>query len=144
MLVGKHGQFLRGLQTAFHRVAMERSYATVFLGGQRACWLAVHDPLKRPCERHRFFEAAHFIGRQSIRNCPTLRGLDPELLELAEWDARNGVPACVEHHRRFDNHADAGPGSAIAVPVEAIYPELAEFIAEWGLESEAERRFPAA
>jgi hypothetical protein len=127
------------LSEAFWRLVMKRRYATMFLGGQPACWLAIHDPLKRSCKGK--WEAAHFIGRQSIRNCPTLHGLDPELLALASWDPRNGIPACVEHHRRFDNHADAGPGSAILVPRETLDEDPEEFIADWGLESEAERRF---
>jgi len=118
---------------------MTRPYSPLFINQQRVCWLARFDPLKRPCAGR--IEAAHLVGRQSIRNCPTLHGLDPELIELAEWDVRNGIPGCVEHHRRFDNHADAGPGSALVVPSSALDDELEEFIVEWGLESEAERRF---
>lgn len=137
--MGTHGQFLRGLQAAFHRSAMRRPYTPAFIDQRRVCWLARFDPLERPCEGK--WEAIHFIGRQQIRNCATLRGLDPELLELAEWDPRNGGAGCVEHHRRFDNHADAGPSSALIVPAAALDGEIVEFIYDWGLEIEAERRF---
>ncbi len=139
MLVGARGVALRGLQSAFHRETMRRPYTPLFLSQRRVCWLARFDPLGRSCSGR--FEAAHFIGRQAIRNHPPLHGLDPDLIELAEWDVRNGIPACVEHHRRFDNHADAGPGSAILVSRGTLDEELEEFIAEWGLESLAERRF---
>lgn len=128
------------MQAAFHRSAMRRPYS-LFVAQRRVCWLARFDPLKRPCEER--FEAFHFIGRQQIRNCPTLRGLDPELIELAEWDDRNAGPGCIGHHRRYDNHADAGPGSALVVPFEALDDELKEFIEDWGLQSEAERLFSA-
>lgn len=139
MLKGERGRRLRGLQQAFHREAMRRPYFPLFINQRRACWLARFDPLSRPCEGR--FEAAHFIGRQSIRNCPTLLGIDEEIVELAQWDARNGLPACEHHHRRFDNHADAGPGSGLLVPKDDLDFELLEFIEDWGLQSEAERRF---
>lgn len=142
MLVGEKGRELRGLQTAFHRVAMERPYATMFLAGQRACWLAIHDPLKRPCAGH--WEAFHFVGRQEIRNHPPFFGLDPEIIMLIEWDPRLGGPGCVEHHRRYDKHADAGPGSALVVPEWALPADVEECVEERGLQSIAERRFSAS
>lgn len=143
MLVGERGRELRGLQAAFRRVAMERRYPAMFLGGQRACWLATYDPLKRPCSEGRW-EAFHFLGRQEIRNHPPFFGLDPEIVALIEWDPRLGAPGCVEHHRRYDRHADAGPGSALVVPRLLVPDDVEECIAERGLESIAERRFRAA
>lgn len=65
-----------------------------------------------------------------------------ELIELAEWDPRNAGPGCVDHHRRFDGLANAGPGSAITVYRETLPAHVEEFIADWGLDSEAERKFP--
>ena len=125
----------------FHEAAMKRHYATMLLGGQLACWLAIHDPFKRPCSGK--FEAFHFLGRQQIRLTHALWGLDPELVMLIEWDPRLGAPGCVEHHRRYDGHADAGPGSALLVPRLAVPDDVEECIAERGLDSIAECRFSA-
>ena len=130
---------LRELQVAFHAEAMKRPYPTQILGGQSACLLAVRDPLKRLCKGK--WEAFHFIGRQAIRKSYALWGADPDLIALAEWDPRNGGPGCVEHHRRFDSHADAGPDSAIEIPAFLLPADVQEFIANWGLDAEAERRF---
>lgn len=115
---------------------MPRSPA--FIDQRPCCWLAPFDPEHRPCGGK--WEAFHFIGRQAVRNCSTLAGLDPELIELAEWDCRNSGLGCVDHHRRFDNHSTP----ALVVLRETLPPEVEEFIADWGLDCEAERKFPIA
>ncbi len=128
------------LSSQFHEQAMRRERPVPFIAEAPACWLASFDPLKRLCKGK--WEAFHFFGKQELRNCPELRGLTPEELMLIEWDARNAGPGCVEHHRRFDNLADAGPGSALVVPRSSLPADVEEFIAERGIPCLAERRFP--
>jgi hypothetical protein len=125
---------------AFHRAALERLRSPMFIDHKQACWLAPLDPLEKPCGGGWKWEAFHFIGRQAIRKSPTLWGVDPELLILAEWDPRNGGPGCVDHHRRFDSHATP----ELVVCHETLPPDVQDFIADWGLEPEAERKFPIA
>lgn len=126
----------------FHKAGMLLPRIPPFLDRVPCCWLAPFDPLHKPCGGGMKWEAFHFISKVEIRNCATLQGLDDELLELAQWDPRNAGPGCVNHHRRFDNLADAGPGSAIEVPRETLPDDVEDFIAEWGLDVEAERKFP--
>jgi len=126
------------LRAAFHHEALRRRYATMFLGGQSACWLAIHDPLKRPCKGR--WEAFHFLGRQEIRHHPAFVGLDPEIVMLIEWDPRLGGPGCVEHHRRYDRHVIV-PHGDLVVPRFAVPEDVEECIAERGLDSIADRRF---
>jgi hypothetical protein len=121
---------------------MRRTRNPAFVNRKASCWLARFDPLHNECDNSRPWEAFHFVSKVEIRNCATLAQIDPELLELAQWDVRNAGPACVNHHRRFDSLADAGPGSAITVPYETLPADVLEFIADWGLECEAERKFP--
>jgi len=128
----------------FHKAGMALPRVPSFIDQRPCCWLAPFDPLRNPCGGGMKWEAFHFISKVEIRNCATLAGIDDELLELAQWDPRNAGPACVNHHRRFDHLADAGPGSAIEVPRETLPPEVEEFIAEWGLDCEAERKFALA
>lgn len=116
--------------------------------GGPACWLKQLDPLDKDCGGD--LEACHVIGRQRIRN--VLRGLlvpdalNPEaidildvddLVELAEWDPRNGVPGCSHHHRRFDSHATPD----LKVPAQQLLAPSREFVLEWGFESEVEQKF---
>lgn len=126
---------LRGLQAAFHRAGTRIPRSPVFLNQRPCCWLAPFDPYKRPCDGK--WEAIHFIGRQQIRNSPTLHGLDPEFVTLAEWDPRNAGLGCVAHHRPFDSHSTP----TFKVPASALPEDVVEFIYDWGLESEAERKF---
>lgn len=131
----KKPEIKRGLTYCFYREAMRRPYSPLFIDRRRVCWLARFDPLHRPCEGR--VEAFHFIGRQQIRNCPTLHGLHPDLVELAEWDDRNGGPGCELHHRGYDSHT----APRLIVPFAEVPLDTIECITEWGLESEAERRF---
>lgn len=136
MLKGEEGRRLRGLQEAFHRAGMGMLYSPTFIDRRPCCFLAPFDAEHRPCGGRKW-EAIHFIGRQQVRNCPTLHGLDPELIALAEWDARNAGLGCVNHHRPFDSHSTPG----LVVCREKLPSEVEEFIADWGLEEEAERKF---
>lgn len=118
------------LTAAFRAAVLTRSGR-----GTLPCWFGANVEDVTRCEGR--IEAAHVIGRQSIRNCHGLWRVDPDLLELAQWDVRNALPACTAHHRRFDNHATPG----LSVPAAALPEAVVEFIFDWGLESEAERRF---
>lgn len=119
--------------------------------GGPACWLAQFDEHERPCAGR--LEVVHLIGRQRIRNIlrpllltdlwaeGAIDSLDvDDLVALAEWDPRNAAPGCEGHHRRFDSHATP----ALAIPLDALPEPVLDFIADWGFESEAERRFPAS
>ncbi len=131
-----------GIAAAFHKSAMRRPCDPMFVDQRRVCWLFPFDPLKRHCKGR--WEAFHFLGKQEVRNSPALYGLDdPEMMALIEYDDRNAGPGCVEHHRRLDSQADAGPDSALVVPRSALPWDVEEYIAEYGLESLAESRFPA-
>lgn len=126
----------------FWRVAMARRRPVPFLNDEPACWLASFDPYERPCSNDRKWEAFHFFGKQEIRNHPPLFGLTPlEFVEL-EWDPRNGGPGCKVHHVAFD-HQD-GRAKALIVPRLALPGDVEEFVDERGLESLAQRRFPAS
>lgn len=132
-----------GIAAAFHKAAMTRPRSPMFIDQRPVCWLAPFDPLKRPCKGR--WEAFHFFGKQEVRNSPALYGLeDPEQMMLIEYDDRNAGPGCVEHHRRLDKQADAGPETGIVVPRLALPWDVEEFIAEYGFEILAESRFPAA
>lgn len=117
--------------------------------GGPACWLKQFDYLDRPCSGD--LEAIHLIGRQRIRNVlrPLLLDLPladasftaadiDDLVELAEWDPRNNAPGCTGHHRRFDSHATP----TLIVPGLATPGPFRDFVLDWGLESDAERKFP--
>lgn len=109
------------------------------------CWLAQHDPRRRPCSGP--LERFHFIGRQRVRAAlfallPGARELidwrwEPaDLLPLAEWDARNGGIACEAHHRRFDNHLTP----ELPVRWMDLPGHVLEFADDWGLEDQLHDR----
>lgn len=102
-----------------------------------SCFLAPFDDHGRDCDGK--WEALHFFGRQELRNSPLLYGLEREIVELIEWDDRNAALACEGHHRRFDSHATP----ALILPRIALPDDTEEFVLQYGLESLAERRFPA-
>jgi len=120
-----------------------------------ACWLKQHDPLDRPCSAVTSggrLEAVHLIGRQAIRRVLSQNlntgyiwqedgGIDPndveDLIELAEWDPRNSALGCTGHHRRLDDHATP----EFVLGAEALPDDFLDFVLDWGLESEAERKF---
>lgn len=101
--------------------------------GKRACWLWQFDDRHFDCAGR--LEGIHLIGRQRLRN--RLYGVDPEIVTLAEWDPRNAALGCTRHHRRFDSHATP----PLRVPVHALRREALDFIADWGLETDAEAKF---
>jgi hypothetical protein len=129
------------------------------------CWLAMHDPAKRPCSGPP--ERFHFIPRQRVENAfgalipnyaelVAAGELDPggavdfidwqttitDLTLLAAWDSRNGGLGCEHHHRRFDGHACSPRAPKIIVPRAATPYHLRPFVADWGLEHSFEERFP--
>lgn len=132
-----------------------------YRGAARECWLARHDPRRRPCVLP--LERAHLIPRQRVENAlgaillgsafteewwedeelrtwrtPLTRDLIWDLIHLAAWDPRNGIIACEHHHRRFDNHATP----ELAIPAFALPEHFTEFVTDWGLENAATDRFP--
>lgn len=147
----------RWLTEAFAQGVAERDPAT--------CWLAQHDHLRRPCEGRA--EIFHFIPRQRVENAMSaqlrwsaiyevlssrvtecvFRELSKEecdeLILLAAWDPRNGGIGCEHHHRRFDGHRHSPENPKIIVPEEATPGHLREFVADYGLWTPFEERFPA-
>jgi hypothetical protein len=136
---------------------------------KEACWLARHAPEQRICSGR--LERFHFIPRQRVEAgmweqlrgamicCPICGGsgdwrdsgscegcfgagrtrlpFSENLILLAAWDPRNGGISCVGHHRRFDNHATP----SLSIPYAVLPRHVVEFVKDWGLEIEAERRF---
>lgn len=125
----------------------------------RDCWLAQFDERRRPCEAP--LERAHMIPGQRVEHAlgallPGVEDAQAQMVEqwlqgngrewayaatdlilLAAWDPRNGVIACQHHHRRYDSHATP----ELRIHAAALPDHAIEFIYDWGLESEAERRF---
>lgn len=112
------------------------------------CWLAQFDEAERPCEDR--IEAFHFVGRQRVRNVlgpllPTLtlaggfevvdRRAAAELVAQAEWDPRNGGPACTVHHRAYDSHLATG----LKLPADSVPRHVLNFALDWGLEAELQK-----
>lgn len=129
------------LAAAFYAEAFKLPRVPAFIDCKPACWLAPFDPLHVPCANDRRWEAFHFLGRQEIRNYPPFAGLDLETLATIEWDPRLGGPGCVEHHRRYDSQADAGPNSDLVIPASVLPNRLRAFLVERGLHDLAKRRF---
>lgn len=101
------------------------------------CWFGTREGLVVDfCDGK--MEAAHFLKRQRVCKALEALGFDRELIQLAEWDPRNGVPACEKHHRRFDGQRMP----SLVVP-RFMVPEAVElFVADWGLETQLEDRWP--
>jgi hypothetical protein len=145
------------LTSAFHQAGLKvfrvsgpetRDQPLRLYDGGPACWLKQFDPLDRPCSGD--LEVIHLIGRQRISK--VLRhqlvtdlwaegAIDPldvdDLVELAEWDIRNGAPGCEGHHRRVAGHLTP----TFQIPVRRLFVPAVEFIVEHGFEVEAERKF---
>lgn len=138
------------LTTTFAEGVLELAPARpvpAYKGALGRCWLAQHDERRRPCASR--LERAHLISRQRVSNA--LGALLPwgaagteqwnhfaDLIQLAEWDPRNGVVACEGHHRRFDAHLTP----ALIVPRAALPAHALDFASDWGIEGQLER-FPA-
>jgi hypothetical protein len=124
--------------------------APPYKGALGRCWLAQHDPRRRPCTGR--LERFHFLRRgtveDTIRACLLGVTFDPDdpfdlvpmadLAMLAGWDPRNADVACEGHHRRFDDHL----GPALIVPVLALPIRAIDYVFDYGLETQAEDRFP--
>ncbi len=75
--------------------------------------------------------------------CPACdgHGMPPEvkaeLIMLAEWDPRNAVPGCKdEHHTRFDHKRVP----ILKVKAHRVPERVREFVADYGLEPQLERK----
>ena len=146
------------LTTAFAEGVLELAPprpAPAYTGALGRCWLAQHDERQRPCELP--FERAHLIPRQRVENAlgallprPKIDVFDPEsmwtglskidrddLILLAAWDPRNAVVSCQHHHRRLDS----AQTPSLRLHSAVLPDHTVDFIYDWGLESEAERRF---
>lgn len=121
----------------------------------RPCWFGENVPGIDPCEHGpRGVEGAHWIKRQRIERFLTAGALwveDPDdpcgwyyeddLIQLAAWDPRNGVPACAKHHARFDGHrVDAA--NELVIWRHEVPAHVEAFALDWGLETALEDRNP--
>ncbi len=104
-----------------------------------------------PCSG--WIEGAHWIKQQTVKQLvgATLLygGLDEwdltageckEIIELALWDPRNGVPACERHHRIFDSQRVPLPSEQIVIWRHQVPAHVEEFALDWGLENELDRK----
>lgn len=138
----------------------------------RPCWFGENVPGIDACEYgDRGVEGAHWIKRQRVektmarqlaiaeivcspswqRRCWPPEGLhEPipeffyqvELVYLAAWDPRNGVPACEKHHRRFDGHmVDAR--DPLVIWRHEVPGHVEAFCRDWPFETALEDRNPA-
>lgn len=161
--------FKNGVDWQAHERIMQSGAVPAYEGADPRCFLAQFDPKEIPCggQEGKVFERVHLIPRQRVRNAlaallPTtqeihqqmweqwaageqgpewLVGPRKEFIQLAEWDARNGEWGCELHHRRFDNHACSPDAPQIVLQSCELPDHALEMIFDWGLESEAERRF---
>lgn len=144
------------LTTAFYEgvtaYALEtrRRPAPAYKGALGRCWLAQHDGRRKPCSGP--FERFHFMRRATVEDSlwAMMLGVsysddDPfdlipafDLIAVAAWDPRNGEIACEGHHRRYDHAA----GPPLTVPVLALPIRTVDFVFDWGLDTQAEDRFP--
>lgn len=123
--------------------------APPYKGALGRCWLAQHDERRRPCQGR--LERAHLISRQRVANALSallpynpVNVLDPssildfpratrrELIQLAEWDPRNGVVVCEAHHRRYDSHLTP----ALTVRRADVPERVVDFASDWGIEGQ--------
>jgi hypothetical protein len=105
----------------------------------RSCWFGTREGLSVDlCEGT--IEGAHWLKRQRVRHALEALGFDRELIQLAEWDPRNGVPACEKHHQRFDSQRMP----PLVVPRRLVPLHVVDFTAAWGLETQLEDRCPGA
>lgn len=129
------------LETPVHRTTR-----AAYPGAHPLCWLAAHDPAKRPCSPGHL-ERFHFIRRQDVEAAmwaqlptPKIDVFDPasiwtgldrktrdELVLIAAWDPRNGGLACEQHHRRYDQHQVSLPRERVIVRYEALPPRVIQF-----------------
>lgn len=137
---------------------LQEQWARAVLFGDRAhwpeprplpCWFGAVVPGIDGCDGP--IEGAHWIKRQRVGRWVELQldipksmlryDEDWELVRLAEWDPRNGVPACEKHHRRFDGHRVDAANELVVWRHEVPAPVEA-FAKDWGLETALEDRHP--
>lgn len=161
------------LRESFRDGVDERESARVERSGKpypdawTACWLAAHDPLRRPCGGQNLgvvanLERAHMVSRQRVENAmwdalhgavrdegplggdlSACRVLDHDevwdLILLAAWDPRNATINCEHHHRRQDHHATP----SLIIPYSALPSHVVQFAFDWGLEQQLDK-FPSS
>jgi hypothetical protein len=139
--------FSRGVD-AYTAAEHPIGHVGLYEGANRFCWLAQHDPAKRPCTPGRL-ERFHFIRRQDVEAAmftqlwhatiaierpdgvwldAQMTGPEREDLTLiAAWDPRNGGLACEQHHRRYDQHQVSLPRERVIVRYEALPSTVVQF-----------------
>lgn len=121
-------------------------------GRPAPCWFGsnVSDPHK--CEGR--IEGAHWIKQQRIRKVleltlPVRLGdgdyvydeeRRQELILLAIWDPRNGVPACNRDHTVFDSQRTPLRSKQIVVWRHQVPAHVEAFAEDWGLTHELDRK----
>lgn len=113
------------------------------------CWFGRYMDVDEPCNGP--IQGCHFIKRQQVEK--TIGARLPayvesvtdltdwsltcdEIVIVAAWDARNGIPGCERHHHHFDF-------GSLLVPLELVHraaPEVVEFTRWYELEYLLERR----
>jgi hypothetical protein len=104
----------------------------------RSCWFGTSRELGCVDLCEGVIQGAHWLKRQRVRRALEALEFDAELIRLAEWDARNGVPACEKHHARFDLHRTP----FLYVPRLLVPSHVEEFAVDWSLETQLEDRNP--
>lgn len=117
-------------------------------GNPLSCWFGHSIPGIDGCEGG--LEGAHWIKRRRAEEWVKAQlgrghrydlAFDPDLVLVAAWDPRNGVPACEKHHRRFDGHrVDAT--NELVIWRHEVPAHVEAFAADWGLEHVLEQRHP--
>lgn len=148
------------LAVCFKPSARAGAVGSVNRHAQRRCWFGENAPGIGWCSSdHEALQGAHWLKRQLIERelCYRLDVPVPELkiaakrgpqaaaeryrqpielIWLAAWDPRNGVPSCVAHHHQFDHGQLVIDREHVPVHVEA-------YARDWGFETALEDRNPA-
>lgn len=103
------------------------------------CWFRTCIPGIDGCEGP--IQGCHWIKRQRVEYDVAFMvgsARSDDLVLLAAWDPRNGVPGCEKHHFRFDSNRQP----SLIVPRELVPTTAEYFCADWGLETPLEERNP--
>lgn len=116
----------------------------------RPCWFADHREVLEElgvdvgeCEDVHRPQGAHWIKRQRVETVVRMMQMElsfgvSDWQELAAWDPRNGVCACVRHHQRFDSQRMP----PLVVPRLLVPRHVVDFTDDWGLETALELKHP--
>jgi len=146
--------FAAGVDDRLELAAAEGLMHTPYSGALAACWLAHHDPKRRPCSGP--MERFHFIRRETVEDViwaalreaavevgdhspgtagyrrPLRREEIWDLIHIAAWDSRNAELGCEHHHRRFDGHAVSPRAPKIIVPFPQLPGHVLDYVDDYG------------